>query len=1666
MKKFLLLTVASFMTVFAMAMGDGTGSSKANSIEFDWENGHIHEASTLPIWYHVDLAPLYEEDSPALSLFLINPNATGKVNVTIHASVAGQEETRNYTIAAHKFKSFAEDAGLLVRLKQTEIFLTLKTDGTVKLSAKVFEASDLDETCKEAKDFDWEKGISQDKSLITWWRVPLEDAKAKSDKDVRIVITNKGSKVLDFKAGQSMDCPSSGTTRRSFKIAAGATVADTIPYDMIASVATDELYVGLENDQPIELKAEFIDRPKTPVIASQTPEILHVEDMKEIKAGEERLFAVLFSEMNSVKKHEPEFTIKNGGEAAANVVRMTAYKLPAFSAQTARFALQPGEENIEVIKKNMLEGLVGVDTMYLYVKADKDVVLFGRFKHVREGKACKTNIDFNWDGGHTQEARTTQWYAIDVTVAKEKKEDIIVHILNEGSESANLKASLAFSCPYIDVQEVSRTIGAGKEVSKKITYSTYAMMSDSIWAGLETSQDVRIWVTSEPTATKEADDLCLNAVLFDWENGAAQKANEVVWYKVMLKDVRENENFPTVYVRNQGANAATIDAELSLECPDVIENEKRTLKIAANDVYSKQISRNMFQNITADSIYLRVVSTEDIALELRFTEQAAGSACSSAIDFNWVIGNDQKADANLWYAVDLREAMKSDKDVEVKIQNKGSEACKASAWLAFDCADEDVQDVNFSLAARGAAGDTKTKVLPHSILETLVDSVVYVRVVGKTALHIEAKLVDPASFATIECEDIKNVTKLEWDKLYTQNGASAWYVISGEMLKQVADSAGITIQGYAKNTSAAKNTITAEIAYKCPIKATMISKSVALEAGAEVAKMIERNTVNLVANKDSVLLRLTANGAFQFKAEMVTSHTGNDRKHAIAIKDGERYEQAANTSVWYKLDSKAWKQNKNLFGKRLFVSAKNAGAGDAEVSAKVYDGLLSETDLVEYYLGSDVKRTIEKGKSESRDVPAQAVYALGDLEFYVQLHTTDSLMLESYYKEDYPTIAPDPDQQKAKMLVPNVEYTLPADTTMWFLVCAPYIQNNFKYIDDTKLKYELVGNDSVTVEVTGTFQDTMTYQMPVKKHTFNKSRKERKGEKTLREIADELIKRRYPKRGVPPMPEHDLDSMLHRFATSDSITGYVRVRADREIKLCLTTPQITGQDCANATRFDWEHGNVNAKDSATIYEVIIDASRVPDTTDLALHFENWSNDSVNVSATMYEDCPFASSTLGSASRKMAGGKDTVVIIEREKLETIGWGNFFIDYKSDQATHFWAELVPQIPRDTLRDTLAVQFVCPGTVFTDTVAVKGHTIDPNDPSTWQWNDTITNSDAKVVITFFTVKPLTAPKAVAMSEIAARPVIKAGAPIDVAAMDAELQAKFNSADSTVMKVATIEWLYSVDGSTFNALPFTPASEAVLLKYKATTECGDVLESDALINIVRDTVDVTACNSYKWDANDSTYILSTLDSVNYPLANGCDSLAYLNLTINNPLQVELKASQKYGNSLLMINRKDIVEKTGWTIDENAANGPTVNWYRLDSKTDNTPDLVGTGYYLTVKEGGPLPVGFYYAEIIIEDGECDKIGRTKLLDCTAAPAGAPALVPSIVRPDEIITVINLDPEQETVIRVYTTEGFMVNSTTVSGEQTAQFKAASENGYYLVELISNSVKSTLRYIVK
>jgi hypothetical protein len=332
-----------------------------------------------------------------------------------------------------------------------------------------------------------------------------------------------------------------------------------------------------------------------------------------------------------------------------------------------------------------------------------------------------------------------------------------------------------------------------------------------------------------------------------------------------------------------------------------------------------------------------------------------------------------------------------------------------------------------------------------------------------------------------------------------------------------------------------------------------------------------------------------------------------------------------------------------------------------------------------------------------------------------------------------------------------------------------------------------------------------------------------------------------------------------------------------------------------------------------------------------------------------------------------------------------------------------------------------------------------------------------------------------------------IKRGAVLDLAAADTWLKEQYAADDNdTIQNLTSIKWQYAVyPDETFKDVDLANqpiiASERIKVRYFAFTECTEGLDPDPskglvvyknYLNIARDTAKVDTCNYYTWPENDSLYVLPTTanpDSVVFPGGvNWGDSVLYLSLTLSNPAKMDLPYEVMYGNRLLVLNRNKINQTAGWenVLDSIYTPGGKVKVEWFNANDPNTP-LTNPNYYYNNLDGSPL-VGTFDAVITVYKGSaCGLYGRTPDIVLGNVASGiAPVLAPSIVMPGEDTKVLNLDPEKETIIRIFTTEGLLQHTYNVSGQVSFTIKAANAQGFYLVELLSGNEKSALRYIVK
>ncbi|MGM9810110.1 MAG: T9SS type A sorting domain-containing protein [Paludibacteraceae bacterium] len=1360
MKKFLLIALTVLLGMPCMAQSDG--STQLRAIEFDWEHGNVQEGGSSPLWYRVDLAPLYDDvESPTLALYLTNLS-TVDATVTIKATLFGNTEERTYTIAPKENKIWSMGAAVLVQTNTQEVLLTLASDQKVALSANVYETEDVDDACVSSTLFVVEEGASttQGAGTSVWYNIDLTDAIVESgglqSNEVDVIITNNGSATATVQGALSMDCPSSGVTEYTMSIPAGGSATRTLQHAMIDVLNSNNVYLRVNTDQPLTITSKKgAAASLTPVFDGSTAFEAELDTKYEVSG--EQVYKIRLDSLRG-KRVMPEVTVTNIGATAATVTAQIGMTPDPKSVIEKTVTIAAHESLVKAIEKNMIDGISTQDGyVYVRIRTTQPISFSARLKHVKEGNACKNSRDFDWEKGHTQDANTTVWYAVDIAEAKANVQDIVLTVQNLASANATLKAEVAFACPYIDLQNATRTLAAGATQTQTLSYSSFGMLTnDVIYVGLTTNQKVKFSAETEDVVLTTPDDACLDAVVFDMTEGGKQVAGDTVWYKVGMNSLRMIDQLPFVSIQNRGTAAVTIHAALSLDCPDSIPNSERSLTIGVGGTYEKLISRDLLDNIDPayDTVYVRLTANQAFAFQVQLKEENPGANCKSAIRFNWTSGNDQDADTDLWYLVDLTAAKASKKDIQLSIINKENAAASVSASFAFNCPCEVPQTESTTLAALAY----KTTTLPYSSLETAGDTV-WVRLTTNRTIHFEAALVDPAPFDTIRC-DALTLKPFAWNTLDTVSADTAWYILTGSVLEQLKNAGDSTARLYLHNIAGTTNTITAHVAYHCPITSTMMSKQIKLGNDQEVYKLLERSFSEQIADKDTILVRLAATGTYAFMAELVNPNTGDDCLHAQLINLPDTLIQEAGTTLWYKLDVAAVS---NLRSKITF-GVENLDGIAGSLSAGIYTSCDS---------AAMVERTTTLGgnKKKLSEFTSEMFRGLGSNYVYLQITSAQQIRVFGFLT---PLDLLDPQIEAcadAQPVAPNTDYTLNAGDTAWYVVNMQDLRANTKG-DGTLTIKNLSSSDKLTAKAEVSWECPVRYQMT----------------DITRSIA---LGGQY----VQTLSRASID------ATSDSLL-YVRVIGNQDLSFRLDITYSKGETCEDAIEFDWVNGNIHTGSTKPLwYHLSLTEDKVPDGKDLRLYIDNLDAlNATDAGASLYFEC--GGSLISTIEHTFSAGASKHSDIDRNLLVSAGWPDLYICYWSNKNTKIYVELVEHQER-----TETIEFsICSGTPWTNPVTKEiMQFYAPNDPSfpdspaPLQWNDTVAVREGSFIcdsIYTFIVTPLHLPwdfqlTADTLAKYDAVPVLKQGMEVFTDFSRMNILTYLAQNDSVLLITDSCKWL-----------------------------------------------------------------------------------------------------------------------------------------------------------------------------------------------------------------------------------------------------------------------------------
>ena len=678
MRKILLSAIALLTSVIMMA---GNGSSKANAIDFDWDNGH-KPALSANSWYRVNLTPLKAEaNDPTLVLYLTNltdQNASVKIKVEASVSVLGttQSGTKNlsYTIKGNDYQLWSvnsfEAAGRQMTLKQlmnlglTELYLQLTSDKEIALSAKVYETEEIvDDACSKAVDFNWagESVPAGEK----WYRMNLSDIK-NADKKLKFVVENNGSAAANVAFDLSLDCPASAVIEKDWVIAAGDKKEDEFGRVFLDVLKEDYVFLKLTTDRDLTLRVE-----EEVVVAPApgeyddflNPAALVLDEDITLLAGTRVVYKALREDLIAGRGYAAEFYATNAGAADAGLKVEVAFNTPVKSVVTQELNVAAGETLVKKIKGGMLD-VVKSEYVYIGLTAEADMtVTVG----MRNTDPCVTATPFDWTVGATQEAGTSQWYEMDITSLKENKQHLYLEFNNHANSVALVNVEVALSCEGMKLPMIL-PVPAGMSAGQMLDYHLLARSPlNRIYVYVSTDSKIEL-AASVKDAIAADPAPCQNAVEVEVGVQNLQKPG-TTWYRLSLDLLKNNADYTRLYLANKGNKRANVTVGMVTDC-QYTTSSTITLPLPAgldiNAVVPNALGlmlealehfERAYNKVALKDVYLEVTTDQPIYFGLVAGNIVIDDPCASGVVFDWADweknGIKLEDGQDTWYKVDV-----------------------------------------------------------------------------------------------------------------------------------------------------------------------------------------------------------------------------------------------------------------------------------------------------------------------------------------------------------------------------------------------------------------------------------------------------------------------------------------------------------------------------------------------------------------------------------------------------------------------------------------------------------------------------------------------------------------------------------------------------------------------------------------------------------------------------------------------------------------------------------------------------------------------------------------------------------------------------------------------------------------------------------------------------
>ena len=258
---------------------------------------------------------------------------------------------------------------------------------------------------------------------------------------------------------------------------------------------------------------------------------------------------------------------------------------------------------------------------YVRVNAAQDYQFIIEMVGPNTGADCQHAVEIK-DGkkiGH--EAGKTLWYKLNVAdlLANHANDKLIFSLTNTDAKAGSVHAAAYTDCEGKELIAGNASMGANAKREK--TVMVEALMGlNTQWLYLQLTaaqaQELLMTIVArqklDPAITA-----CEDATPFAVNTDYNQNAGESVWYRVNLKEIRENTSGDaTLVITNLSDEEITLKAEMAWICPVEYEMTEKSLMMKGNEVYTRTFVRDLLNSAEGrDIVYVRVSTDKQMKFQ-------------------------------------------------------------------------------------------------------------------------------------------------------------------------------------------------------------------------------------------------------------------------------------------------------------------------------------------------------------------------------------------------------------------------------------------------------------------------------------------------------------------------------------------------------------------------------------------------------------------------------------------------------------------------------------------------------------------------------------------------------------------------------------------------------------------------------------------------------------------------------------------------------------------------------------------------------------------------------------------------------------------------------------------------------------------------------------------